>query len=138
MRGLFSIVFVSALFSCASANAQSACSTGKDPVVKLLSWEAKQVDGATTEFILNVETSFSKKVRMVDGFVSYSDTLGERMGAFVFPRDDSLPAKSKTIVTVKIGSKVVPRILNINKEDAVADLCINGVVYADGSKETFK
>ncbi|OOC51222.1 hypothetical protein [Brucella intermedia] len=138
MRGLFPIVLISVLSVCGVANAKSACSSGDDPAIKLHSWNAKKIDDATTEFVLSIETTFQKNVRMVDGYVSYSDVLGERMGAFEFPRDNALPARAKTPLTIKVGSMVVPRILKVNADDVVADLCVKGVVYDDGTQETFK
>lgn len=121
-----------------AGNAAAACSDGAEPPMGLKSWSASYVDEATTAFTIKLESNLPKQTRMLSGYVSFRDALGERMGAIALPRDRQYPALSAYSITIKAGSLLVPRVLSVSPEDIAAVVCVHGVIYADGTRETFE
>lgn len=131
MRALIALLMMTT-----SAGA-TVCSTKDGAPITISGWSAEKAGEATISFSLNLQVNLPQPARMLDGYVVFHDSLGKDMGAISLPMDREY-SSGELELTVKAGSKVVPRILSVSMADIVAQACVASVIYEDGSVEQFK
>ncbi|KQY20226.1 hypothetical protein [Rhizobium sp. Root483D2] len=139
MHRFFSLMTAATLLVGVSSPAfADVCSDVETAPLRLVTWSAEKKGEATTVYSLSLTSQFPKPTRMISGYVTFEDALDENMGAFKLPRDYSAPANTAFEMTVPVGSMVIERVLKIKKDDISARVCVDGVIYEDGTKEEFK
>lgn len=125
--------FVTAFFLCLS---QPVMACNYD-LVRLIEWkitpESSDVNILETMFRYDGD----RAIRMIDASVRVGDVLGGSIGAFVLTRDVNLQPGQKISEKGRWGRYTFERLLDMEAMDVKIDVCVSGVVYADGSVEQF-
>lgn len=126
----FAVLF---LLMCGTAHA--ACN---EDIVQVKEWSVAP-SGDGQNLTLSYVSNADKPVRMLDASAVFEDTLGKMILAFNLDRDGPLKPGEQVKAERRLpkgGS--YDRMKTIEHSDVKASICVRGVVYDDGSKETFK
>lgn len=110
-----------------------------DDLIQVQDWSIQSFDDKDNELSLKFASAGVKPIRMIDASAVFEDSLGEIILAFSLDRDaDIQPGKSLTTTRTLFPNEKYDRLPKLNKEDVKAYVCTRGVVYEDGTKESFK
>lgn len=115
------------------------CGAGRPDAVTVKAWDAHEDDTTlipSQAVDMTLVNNLQKGVRMIDATISYVDALGNIIGI-------AWPLKPDVEVTAggefkQTGSYLkMERLLTVHHEDVSTVVCLKGVVYDDGTKESF-
>lgn len=118
--------------------AASTCSAGcADNVLSFDTWQIEPLDERTS--LLTTEFTFvgSKPIRMLDASARFKDVLGKNIASFALESDVTLASGDTYKEVGRWGRLTFERLLDITPEDVQATVCVEGVVYQDGTVEKF-
>ena len=110
------------------------CPTGTTAeLIELSNWTAKEDSyGARVEMFLS--SNAAKDIRMIKGGVYFYDAFDDHIATLRLDPDQSIPAQSEF---EQRGSYMVERLWKLHPEDVRANVCVEGVVFDDGSVQEF-
>ena len=125
--------FLTAIFLCLS---QPVMACNYD-LIRVIEWKITPENSDVNV----LETSFryegDRAIRMIDASVRVGDVLGGSIGVFVLTRDVDLEPGHEISEKGRWGQFTFERLLDMEANDVKFDVCVSGVVYADGSVEQF-
>lgn len=111
------------------------CGKGSPDVLRLVDWSATKADRGTV-VTLTYENAAPKGIKMVEGTAWFSDALDRSIGGIGLNEDVRLtPGSSATEEFRMVGN--IERLAEVDKTDAAGIICVEAVLYDDGSKEAF-
>jgi hypothetical protein len=118
------------------------CQSGKSGVLALLDWTAvmkPSLVGDEPVVTINYINETHKNIRMIKAAVWFKDALGETMAGVDLEKDIRLaPDKTKSQTFHVSGSSGFERLTKLEKRDAHGYICVEAVLYEDGTKESFE
>ncbi|PQA72227.1 hypothetical protein [Brucella oryzae] len=125
-----------ALFFMLMCGTAQACN---EDLVRVNDWSIRPVDKENSTISLEFASKSEKAIRMIDASAVFEDKLGEIILSFNLDRDVSLkPGLAETTNRRLWPDPKYDRLSKLAKDDIKAYVCVRGLVYEDGSKETFK
>jgi hypothetical protein len=88
----------------------------------------------STAFVYNGD----RAIRMIDASANFSDVLGGRIASFELDRDLRIEPGEQFNQTGLWGMFTFERLLEMEKSDVETSVCVKGIVYADGTLESFE
>ena len=120
------------------AFADNACGNdGVSNLMKVTEWSITPIEADRNYMTETLVYTGTKPIRMIDGSISYSDVLGKHIASKAIHRDVSIEPGGVYVQKGNWGLATFERLLKMNRSDVMVVACIRGVVYADGTKETF-
>lgn len=121
--------------------AAAECSRGESgEALVVTGWEVTiSQDGAYTsaDVKLTVENKLPKGVRLIDASVRFEDALGGSISNVGLTRDVQVATGATFEDSGSYLGTRLERIPAMNRNDVVVFACTKGVVYEDGTKQTF-
>lgn len=124
----------------ASQTAAAECPRGVATIVKLESWTVRNVEDSISQdhaLTLSLINSAPTAFRMIDGAVWFSDALDRDIVSVKLPPDLTLDPGGKATSERFFRKGIVDRLLEAQPSDVQAIVCVEAVVYSDGSEERF-
>lgn len=129
--------FVLALtvIAAASPALASECRRGSIDVVRLVDWSAVATDRGTV-VSLTYENVADRGIKMVEGTAWFYDALDRSIGGIGLDEDLALASGATTTAEHRMGGSI-ERLAKVDRTDANGIVCVEAVLYDDGTKEEF-
>ncbi|WP_246675225.1 hypothetical protein [Mesorhizobium sp. B2-3-4] len=121
---------------CHAAN----CSEGGGKALAIGSWTLGPIKAdETRDFTFEINSSLKKPTKMVEGTIWFEDALGRSLNGWKLDPDFKVQAGATAEFVLSLGKlNFGKRLEHLNRDDLVATLCTEKVLYDDGTKEEFK
>ena len=108
-----------------------------ESLLRLDSWQIEPIDSDTNRLTTNFTYVGERTIRMLDASAGFRDVLGERIASFALDRDVYLVEGASHQEIGRWGPYTFERLLNMNPDDVIPWVCVNAVVFEDGTVEEF-
>lgn len=132
----FTTVFL--LAACVSGPALAKCYEGSDEVLRPEGFRVGPEAEATFEVEVDLQSRLKRPTRMIDGYINFTDRLGETFASYKIERDAQIPLSGIYTQHYEFGAALdIARLLKLDAEDVSLSACVKSVLYEDGTKEEF-
>ena len=111
------------------------CFAGSNQVIRLLDWTATGADDGQYDFTAKFEYVGERPTRMVKATLNVFDVLGNGLTGGKLEPDLHLSPGEGGEHSWRFSGDA--RITKIDKNDVVANICTQSLIYEDGTKEEF-
>lgn len=114
------------------------CDKGRG-ILDLTSWSAGDVDTARYQAPITTKIKHvgEKAFRMIDGGIQFYDALGRRIVGLSLDEDLAMSPGDELEETKWYGIASTERLRTASPKDIKGVVCLNAVLYEDGTKEEF-
>lgn len=126
-----------AVFILSTSSAIAQCPYGSAKPLKVSQWQKTPItrQGLSVLTVI-VENTTKRPIRMVDASIRAYDKLGREIGGWLMDPDTSFDADG-VIEEDQVLPFMLPRLLNMNADDAKFFVCTKGIVFGDGETVRF-
>jgi hypothetical protein len=137
------VIAISALLlTTTAAHAADCGQRGRGDILKVTDWKAVMKEGSIGPYpsvTIQFTNESGKEIRMAKASVWFFDALGDSISGVAIDKDIRLkPAGTQEQTFAMSGSVDFERLTKLEKRDAEGLICLEAVVYEDGTKEEFK
>lgn len=101
---------------------------------------ANEVRNETTFTHINVTYAYDgeRPIRMIDGLIAVGDVLGGQLAVLWLNRDERMGEGDTSTISIATYGPDLPRLAELDRDDVTFRTCVRGIVYEDGTRETFE
>lgn len=134
------VVLMGLLLFAAPAMAQD-CKSGRQDILTVTEWSAVMKDGNIPYPFVTVgfRNDGKKEIRMAKASVWFKDSLDDVISGVDLEKDLKLKPSAGAIQNFAMsGSTDFERLTTLEAKDARGYICVDAIMYEDGTKEEFK
>jgi hypothetical protein len=137
------VLLVAGVLAAAATAADAGCGQKQSGILTLTDWSATMKKDSLLGDYPSIKVAYrndnAKEIRMIKATVQFDDALGDHIGSFLLDKDIRIkPSQTKKGDFAFSGYTPFERLPKLEKRDATAYICVESVVYEDGTKEEFK